>query len=697
MRHGPASAKTCPVTWLSAWCFCCIFSRLFPSRCTPMTRFIASLVAAPARPLALACLLLLITLTGCKPAEPPAMAEQAPPAAASSGTAAAPREYSAEAFFATTGVFLPGSAAHAFSPDGSKVLMSADGSGVFNVYAQPVDGTEPQRLTDSESNAMFAVSYFPADDRVLYTFDEGGNELNHIVVRELDGSVRDLTPGEELKAAFLGWSDDGSDFYLLSTERNGKDFDVWRYASADYARELIYENPGFQVSAISGDGRWLALDKPRTSADSDIYVVDLDTAAPEPVLITAHQGNVAHSTYLIAPNNRSLVYSTNEFGEFAQAWVHDLETGDKAPLVQADWDVSYVNFSPSGRYQVVGINADARTEVVITDSQSGATVALPSLPSGDLNNIRFTPDEQRIALIVNSDVAPSNIFTVDMQAGSVSRLTDTLNPEIDPADLVASEVIRYPSFDGLEIPSILYKPKGASAENKVPALVWVHGGPGGQTRQGYSAVRQHLINHGYAILGANNRGSSGYGKTFFHMDDKRHGEADLQDIVYGRKYLESLDWVDGDRIGVIGGSYGGFMVAAALAFEPEVFDVGINIFGVTNWVRTLESIPPWWESFKEALYDEMGDPATDGERHRAISPLFHADNIVRPLLVVQGANDPRVLQIESDELVAAVQANEVPVEYLLFPDEGHGFRRKENRVSASEAYVTFLNQYLKGE
>jgi dipeptidyl aminopeptidase/acylaminoacyl peptidase len=261
-----------------------------------------------------------------------------------------------------------------------------------------------------------------------------------------------------------------------------------------------------------------------------------------------------------------------------------------------------------------------------------------------------------------------------------------MNPDIDREHLVASEVVRYESFDGLEIPGILYMPHGASADNPVPALVWVHGGPGGQSRTGYSATRQHLINHGYAIFAANNRGSSGYGKTFYHLDDKRHGEEDLQDIVYARKYLETLDWIDGDKIGVLGGSYGGYMVAAALAFEPEAFDVGINIFGVTNWVRTLKSIPPWWEA--------MGDPATDEERHRRISPLFHAENIVKPLLVVQGANDPRVLQVESDELVAAVQANEVPVDYVIFPDEGHGFRKRENRITASEAYVRFLDKYL---
>ncbi|CAN5210856.1 hypothetical protein BH24PSE1_BH24PSE1_10330 [soil metagenome] len=226
-------------------------------------------------------------------------------------------------------------------------------------------------------------------------------------------------------------------------------------------------------------------------------------------------------------------------------------------------------------------------------------------------------------------------------------------------------------------------------------MVFVHGGPGGQSRRGYSPMIQHLVNNGYAVYAINNRGSSGYGKTFFHLDDRKHGDVDLKDVVASKAFLGSMDWVDGDRIGIMGGSYGGYMVAAALAFEPQVFDVGVNIFGVTNWVRTLESIPPYWAAFRESLYDEMGDPKTDAERHRRISPLFHAKNIVKPMLVVQGANDPRVLQIESDEIVAAVKANGVPVEYLVFPDEGHGFLRKQNRISASEAYLKFLDTHLK--
>ena len=260
--------------------------------------------------------------------------------------------------------------------------------------------------------------------------------------------------------------------------------------------------------------------------------------------------------------------------------------------------------------------------------------------------------------------------------------------------MVEGVVVRFSSYDGVEIPGILYQPKNASAANPVPALVWVHGGPGGQSRKGYSAAIQHLVNHGYAVYQINNRGSSGYGKTFYHLDDLKHGEADLGDVVASREFLSSFEWINGDRVGIIGGSYGGYMVAAALAFEPESFDVGINIFGVTNWVRTLESIPPWWGSFRTALFAELGDPSTDKDRLTAISPLFHAEKIIKPLLVVQGANDPRVLQVESDELVERVMANEVPVEYVLFDDEGHGFRKRINRVTASEAYLSFLEKHL---
>jgi dipeptidyl aminopeptidase/acylaminoacyl peptidase len=300
-----------------------------------------------------------------------------------------------------------------------------------------------------------------------------------------------------------------------------------------------------------------------------------------------------------------------------------------------------------------------------------------------------------MAFYVNGDRSPANLYVYNFATRKATKLTDSLNPEINRNDLVDSQVIRYKSFDGLEIPAILYKPKQASVQNKAPALLVIHGGPGGQTRVGYSPLTQYLVNHGYVILGVNNRGSSGYGKTFFAADDGKHGREPLWDCVEAKKYLASLGYVDEKKIGIAGGSYGGYMVLAALAFKPDEFAVGVDLFGVSNWVRTLQSIPPYWESFRKSLYKEIGDPNTDLENLRAVSPLFHADKIVRPLIVLQGANDPRVIKPESDEIVENIRKRNGIVEYVLFDNEGHGFTKKANEIRAYKAILDFLDRYLK--
>jgi dipeptidyl aminopeptidase/acylaminoacyl peptidase len=604
--------------------------------------------------------------------------------------------YDARTFFDTTSISMANPAGFAFSQDGANLLLATDKSGVFNAAALPVAGGDPVPLTQSTTNATFAVSYFPTDDRIIVEADSGGNELSHVYVREADGSMKDLTPGDKHTASFLDWSDDGRTLWVISNERDPQMFDVYAYDIATFDRKLLFKNTGFYPDAISGDGKWIALRKEITSANNDLYLADLGKPGAAPQLVTQHTGNVSHGIYDFTPDNKSLIYATDEHGEFTQAWTHDLATGAKAELLKADWDVMLVAYSPSGRYRISAINADASTQLTILDTTTGAPVTLTGVPAGDINGVRFNRGESQVAFGVSSDTSPPDVFVADLATGAAKRLTNNLNPAIDETMLVTTEVVRYKSFDGLDIPAILFKPKTASADNPVPAVVDVHGGPGGQNRKGYSALYQHLANHGYAVLRVNNRGSSGYGKTFYHMDDKKHGEVDLDDVVHGKTYLQSLDWVQKDKIAVMGGSYGGYMVAAALAFRPDEFNAGIDIFGVTNWVRTLKSIPPWWGAQKDALYDEMGDPAIDEERHQRISPLFHAANIKKPMLVIQGANDPRVLQVESDELVAAVRKNNVPVEYIVFPDEGHGFLRKENRIKASDAYVAFLDKYLKG-
>lgn len=605
--------------------------------------------------------------------------------------------YSAAQFYNTVSI-----GGGSFNHDGTKLLIHTDRTGVFNVYALPVAGGESEALTNSTTHAHFSVAYFPGDDRALVTADQGGNELNHLYVRELDGTLRDLTPGEQLKAMFVDWSAGDRGFWVVTNERDPQFFDLYRYDVGNYERQMIYENTaGYEIAAVSRDDAWLALVKTNNNADSDIYVVNLTTGDAR--LITprgASAESIMHQPADFTPDGSALLFLSNAGGEFDRLRsfvLGELPEGVKNHQVveEADWDIVGSGFSRNGRYRVTSINADARTVLRVHETGTGQMLDLPDVPRGDITGVNFSRDGSRMSFVVNGDTSPANIFVADIAAGQATRLTDSMNPEINPATLVESEVVRYPSFDGREIPAILYKPHDASPANKVPALVWVHGGPGGQSRTGYNALVQFLVNQGYGVLAVNNRGSSGYGKTFFHLDDRDHGNGDLQDCIHGRRYLEGLDWVDGSRVGIFGGSYGGFMVAAALAFQPEAFDVGVNLFGVTNWVRTLESIPPWWASFRDSLYAELGDPTTDGERLRAISPLFHAANIKRPLMVIQGANDPRVLKVESDELVEAARANGAPVEYVVFPDEGHGFLKKQNRVTAAEGIREFLDAYLR--
>ena len=598
------------------------------------------------------------------------------------------KQYTIEQFMDTTRI---GGAS--ISPDDKNILFQSNKTGIFNVYSVPVTGGASKQLTNSTKESTFAVTWLP-DGRFIYTYDRGGNENNHLFVQE-NGKERDLTPGEKVKAQFYGWNHAKTAFYYGTNERNPKFFDVFKMDAKTFQPSKIYENnEGYNFSAISNDEKWLALDKSNTTTDSNIYLYN--AATKELKQISKHEGDAEYNSDDFDVASKYLYYRTNDASEFKYLVRYDLATGKKEPVEKANWDVMYAYFSRNGKYRVVAINEDARTKIKIYDTKTEKLVPLPNLPNGDITSVSISDDEKLMAFYFNGDRSPSNLWVYDFAAKKPLKLTNSLNPQIDANDLVDSEVVRFRSFDGMEIPNILYKPHQASAQNKAPALVWVHGGPGGQTRTGYSPLTQYLVNHGYVVLGINNRGSSGYGKTFYAADDGKHGREPLWDCVEAKKYLKSLGYVDENKIGILGGSYGGYMTLAALAFKPEEFAVGVDLFGVANWIRTLESIPPYWESIRKGLYKEIGDPVKDRQFLMDTSPLFHADKITKPLIVLQGANDPRVIKPESDDIVAAIKKKGGIVEYVVFPNEGHGFTKKENEIKGYQAILEFLDKYLKG-
>ncbi len=602
------------------------------------------------------------------------------------------QKYTIEQFYENVAVY-----GGSFNHDETKLMVTSNETGIFNLYALPVDGSPGEAITHSTDESYFGISYFPEDDRVLYSADKGGNEIDHIYMIEENGNHNDLTPWEEAKSSFFGWARDQQSFFFSSNKRDARFFDLYEMDIVSFEPVMVYENnEGMDVSAISKDKRWFALTKSITTSNNEMYLYDRETGDLKH--ISEHQGDATYNPQFFDIKNKHLYYTTNENSEFQYVESYNLENGQKKKIWGTNWDVWYIYHSWNAKYRVIGVNEDAKTVVYVFNLETGDKIDLPSFDDGSISGVNISKGENLMLLTVAKSTSPSNKYIYNFETKELTQLTNTLNPAIDPNDLVAGEVVRYQSFDGLEIPAIYYQPKSASADHKVPALVWVHGGPGGQSRLSYFTLIQYLVNHDYAILAVNNRGSSGYGKTFYKMDDKKHGDVDLKDCIYGKDFLASTGVIDTSKIGIIGGSYGGYMTMAALTFAPNAFDVGVNLFGVTNWIRTTRSIPPYWESFKKALYDEMGDPYTeDSIALYKKSPLFHAENVTKPLMVLQGANDPRVLQVESDEIVEAVRNNGVPVEYVLFDDEGHGFVKKENEIEGYGKIKDFLDKYLKGE
>ncbi len=581
-----------------------------------------------------------------------------------------------------------------FSPAGRYVLVTSDRSGIRNAYRIPVGSGEPEALTQSDSSSIYGLSYFPDDERVILQMDNNGDEVWQLYIREPDGTVNALTDVEGARAAFYGWAHDNESFYLGWSKRDPRFMDLYEVPVSSLEPRLVYQleaNDNF--GGISPNERYMAIVRSINTNDSDLFLYDLQDRRE----VKVNDTQAGYSPADFSVDNRYLYYTSDKEGEFSALFRYDIENATHEPLESADWDISYAYFSHNGKYRVMGINADAKTIIKIVDTETNTPLELPEL-DGSVTSVNINQTEDRMAFYVGSSASPSNLFVMDLPGSEPTQLTNTLNPAIDPDHLVTAEVVRFPSFDGLEIPAIYYKPHQASEDNPVAALVWVHGGPGGQSRQSYSAQVQYLVNHGYAVLAVNNRGSSGYGKTFYQMDDQRHGEEDLKDCIAGKDWLAQQAYIDSTEIGILGGSYGGYMVMRAMTHTPDEFAVGVNIFGVTNWIRTLRSIPPWWESFKEALYQEMGDPNTaDSVRLYNISPLFHADQVENPVMVLQGAQDPRVLQVESDEMVAGIKEKDIPVEYVLFADEGHGFVKKENQQEAYSKILAFLDTYLKKE
>ncbi len=568
-----------------------------------------------------------------------------------------------------------------WSPDGRKVSFLTDITGVLQVWEVPAEGGWPDQLTFHEERIMGA-EYSPVEDRLLFSMDAGGNERAQIFLLG-EGGERDLTRNPDAIHYVGGFSPDGRRTAYTATRRNGTDFDVY-VQDLDGEPELAWEVSGYHTVAEWGpDGSFLIVSRHHSNLDNDLYRLDLHSG--EAKLLTPHEGEARFSGACVTPDGKNIYLATDRDGDFLRLARLGLSTLELEYLTPDDRDVESLEMSGNGRYLVAARNVDGYSDFMLFNGR-GRRMPTPEMPPGIIGGFSFSPDSGKLAFTLTGPNRNPDVWILDLPDGEPRRLTRSSTAGIPRNTFRTPEIVRYPSFDGREIPAIFYEPEEAA-----PVVVNVHGGPESQSRPMFAPVTQYFLDRGYAVFAPNVRGSTGYGKTYTHLDDVELRMDSVKDLAYAAEWLRGRGH---EKIAVMGGSYGGFMVLAALTEYPELWSAGVDIVGIANMVTFLENTGSYRRALRESEY---GSLENDREFLESISPIHKAERITVPLMVIHGENDPRVPVGEAEQIVERVRDNGGAVEYLPYEDEGHGLAKLKNRLDAYPKIAAFLGRYLQAK
>lgn len=572
-----------------------------------------------------------------------------------------------------------------FSPDGSRICFVADITGLPQLWQVPVDGGWPEQRTFAADRVM-GGHYAHHTPAIVFSTDSGGNERAQLFTLR-DGDVSDLAVDPAVMHIFgtISWDDQRVAF--SDNRRHPAYFDVYT-ANLDGSDERrVYEQDGSNVvSDWSRDGRSLLIVRQTGSLDSELFLLDLDSG--EATHLTPHEGIAVYSSAQFTPDGAAIYLRTDEGSEFMRLARMDLETHKLEFLTPDDCDVSAAGLSPDGGSSALIRNEQGYGALSIRSLETGEERTVPGLPRGIAVQPVWSPDGSRLAFTFTDYASTPNIWVWDLGTDRVTQVTQVAQGGIPRDSFIAPELVAFPSFDSLEVPAFLYMPPDAE---RPPIVVHVHGGPESQAVPAYNPVVQYLVNRGYAVLTPNVRGSTGYGRTYTHLDDVERRMDSVADLQAAVGWLRQSGRVDGDRIAVMGGSYGGFMVLAALTAYPDIWTAGVDIVGIANLETFLRNTGAYRRHWR---IPEYGDPDRDAELFRRISPIHHVDRVAAPLMIIHGDNDPRVPLSEAEQMVGALERRGLPVEFLRFPDEGHGVVKLKNKLVAYPAIGEFLDRYL---
>lgn len=599
-------------------------------------------------------------------------------------------EYSFDQFFTTHRLINT----FDFAPDGQTIAFVADYSGTFNIYHKGLAGGDPVQLTDSGSVRPVGLVWAP-DGYIYFLADIDGNELFNLYrVPAAGGATEGLTNRPDVQYISLSLSPDGGALYYAGNAVTPTETHIFRRDLKTGEERVIAGGPGFWAQGYeSPDGRYLTIGQAMGNTDTRLHLLDLQSGERRDLT----EGKPA--AYRVPGpwfgGNEAFFYLSGEHGEFTHGYMRILEPEMDRPYITPKWDVASLFGTRDGEHFGFIVNENGYFKATVVDAHgdagNGAMYVSPKeLQGGVIDAAVLSQDGTKLAVLLSQPTRPGDLFVWDLRTGAVTRLTDCLGTELNPSDMVTPELVSIAGPD-LPIPAWLYRPAGLGPDEQVPVLLSIHGGPETQELPRWHPLYQYLLDQGIAILAPNIRGSVGYGKSYQRAIYRDWGGGDLRDMEACAQWLQGQSWAKPDKLAVYGGSYGGFASLSCATRLPQYWACAVDFCGPADLVTFTKTVPPTWRRMMKGW---IGDPEEDRELLVERSPITYIDQLRCPMLVLQGAQDTRVVQAESDKMVDGLRTRGIDVEYLVFPDEGHGLAKQVNRLKGWKTLGEFLVKHL---
>ncbi|HBB44439.1 MAG: Peptidase S9 prolyl oligopeptidase active site domain protein [Parcubacteria group bacterium GW2011_GWA1_44_13] len=574
-----------------------------------------------------------------------------------------------------------------FNFDGTKVAYLSNATGVSQIYLVSRDGGEAKQLTSYDDSVNFAV-FSPTRDEIIFGKSNGGDENVQLFLFDIaQKSVRALTQNPKIQHRWGGWSQDGKFITYSSNERDGTDFDVYVMDVESGKSKVVFGDSGSCDSlGFSPNGTMVAVRKRHTGLTHDLYLVNLQS--DEVMHITDYPENPLVGFINWLSNEKGFFFITNRERDFAGLAFYDLETKTERYILTPEWDVEGITKTINDENLIVMINEDGYRNMTIHATKDMKPFEHQNFPKGVAGYTQWSRDGKYIVFTLSSGTKNSDVWVWSKDENKYWQITHS-KQGVPQEVLVEPKLVKYQSFDELEIPAFLFLPKEKLRDKKLPVIVHIHGGPEGQFRPSFNSLIQYFVYQGYAVIAPNVRGSSGYGKKYLALDDIHKRMDSVTDLQYLHKFLENNNDLDTSKVVLWGASYGGYMVLAGLTFHPELWVAGVDIVGISNLVSFLENTSPYRRALREAEYGYL---STDREFLESISPLNFIENIKAPLFIIHGANDPRVPLSEAEQMYSKLKDLGREVELLVYQDEGHGLNKSKNRMDAYPKVAEFLGR-----